>query len=798
MEVRETAATAIPVASHEPNLSLCMIVRDSSRTLRPCLESARPWVDEIILVDTGSTDETPRIAEEAGAAVRYFQWCDDFAAARNESLKTARGRWLFWMDADDTISPENGRKLRELVSQPHPSEMLGFVLQVHCPAGQGPYSTATVVDHVKVFRNDPQIRFSGRIHEQVLPAIRGLGGDVGWTDIFVTHSGSDHSAEGRARKQKRDLRILQLELGEDPDHTFTLFNMGMTLLDMGRAGDALSPLCQSLQLASPGDSHMRKIYALLAQAYAELGRPQTALKTCIQGLEVCPGDAELLFRCGTLRQQLGQLDTAEECFRAVIEPKRDRYFCSVDRGILGIKAWHNLAVLYDQRQQFDRAAQAWLRVLDYDHSNRSAWHGLLESFTAGNDAAGLQRLCELAPDGQVPRETRLLARARLVTQGGNPAAAVAELERAANEDPSGELLNELCELAFKHEMLDVAERGLVELTRRSPEDASACHNLALVRLRRGDHAEAARWARRSLELRPNYAPSRHLLEDATRAQRSNGAPDAEPAAINVSIGDSLIGDALFTEPAVRALAAALQRRIPLLLHGTPRALFLNHPSVSLVSSEAEATGRWIHIDPVTALAFARPHRCHICCGFFPQLGLDPQGADVKPRLWREGLEPGNRPSRAQRNARIALAPFSASCLGHRTGVPNKTIALEWWNELVRKLPLPADSFGAAHEPPLECAENLRGLPLDEVSGWLRRYELLITTDNGICAIAGALNCDIVLLESASAPWLTGPQTEGRFEVVYSGVPPAWAHGDVVAAVKRILDTAVVSAAQELA
>ena len=281
----QSSAGSISVGSRDLDVSLCMIVRDSSRTLRPCLTSVRPWVAEIVVVDTGSADQTPQIAREAGATVHHFPWCDDFAAARNESLKSARGRWLFWMDADDTIDPENGRKLRELVSGAHPKETLGFVLQVHCPASreQGPYSTATVVDHVKVFRNHPEIRFSGRIHEQVLPAIRRLGGEVGWTDIFVTHSGSDHTPAGRSRKQKRDLRILELELREDPDHTFTLFNIGMTLLDMGRAEEALNSLCRSLQLAEPGESHIRKIYALLAQAYAELGRRQTALRAWRRG-----------------------------------------------------------------------------------------------------------------------------------------------------------------------------------------------------------------------------------------------------------------------------------------------------------------------------------------------------------------------------------------------------------------------------------------------------------------------------------------------------------------------------------
>ncbi len=90
-------------------LSACLIVRDSSRTLRACLESIRPWVDELVVVDTGSTDNTASIAQEIGARVFAFQWCDDFSAARNESLRYARGDWLFWMDSDDTIDASNGQ-----------------------------------------------------------------------------------------------------------------------------------------------------------------------------------------------------------------------------------------------------------------------------------------------------------------------------------------------------------------------------------------------------------------------------------------------------------------------------------------------------------------------------------------------------------------------------------------------------------------------------------------------------------------------------------------------------------------
>ena len=88
-------------------------------------------------MDTGSTDATKQIAARLGAKVVDFPWVDSFSAARNESLRHATGQWIFWMDSDDTISPENGRKLRTLAEQDPGAAILGYIMQVHCP-GPGP------------------------------------------------------------------------------------------------------------------------------------------------------------------------------------------------------------------------------------------------------------------------------------------------------------------------------------------------------------------------------------------------------------------------------------------------------------------------------------------------------------------------------------------------------------------------------------------------------------------------------------------------------------------------------------
>ncbi len=159
-----------------------------------------------------------------------------------------------------------------------PKQMfLGHVMQVHCPGpGQDGRHDVTVVDHVKLIQNRPDLRFDGRIHEQLLPAIRRAGGEVGWTDIHVVHSGSDHSPSGWQRKLDRDLRILHRELADSPNHPFVLFNLGMTYADAKRYDEAIGYLERCLAVSVPEESHVRKAFALLVSSLSQANRHDDA------------------------------------------------------------------------------------------------------------------------------------------------------------------------------------------------------------------------------------------------------------------------------------------------------------------------------------------------------------------------------------------------------------------------------------------------------------------------------------------------------------------------------------------
>ena len=161
-------------------------------------------------------------------------------------------------------------------------------------------------------RGDETIRWTYRVHEQMLPAPRRAGIPVRWTDLTVRHTGYSDRAV-RARKLARDSRILRDELEERPDDPFILFNLGSVAIERQEWLEALALLRRSLAGSAPTDSIARKLHALIAGAHQMLGEPNEALAACAAGLAVNADDAELLFREAVVRRHSVDADGARRC-----------------------------------------------------------------------------------------------------------------------------------------------------------------------------------------------------------------------------------------------------------------------------------------------------------------------------------------------------------------------------------------------------------------------------------------------------------------------------------------------------
>lgn len=213
-----------------PSLSVCMIVKDEEENLPRALESIRELADELIIVDTGSKDRTPEIARSYGAKVYFFEWNDNFSAARNESLKHATKDYILWIDADDEFDRSSCSLLKEELKKHYGA---AFYLKVRLMRKENFQECY----QIRIFPNKKGVIFEGRVHEQPNFSIKRLGIPVRTLDFVITHRGYDLEVDLK-RKLKRNERILLLEMAENPLNPLPKLFYAKTCQGLGRILEA--------------------------------------------------------------------------------------------------------------------------------------------------------------------------------------------------------------------------------------------------------------------------------------------------------------------------------------------------------------------------------------------------------------------------------------------------------------------------------------------------------------------------------------------------------------------------------
>ena len=171
-------------ASVAPTVSLCMIVRNESANLPRCLASVKDSVDELVVVDTGSTDDTPDVAAAFGTRVWHFEWQDDFAGARNTALEHATGDWILHLDADEELAAGLAALVQPCVAA---HRRAAFLVNVRSRNGESDLTQFYDSWQVRLFRNRPDFRYELAVHEQIVYAIKRAGLGVVPSPLEIIH-----------------------------------------------------------------------------------------------------------------------------------------------------------------------------------------------------------------------------------------------------------------------------------------------------------------------------------------------------------------------------------------------------------------------------------------------------------------------------------------------------------------------------------------------------------------------------------------------------------------------------------
>ena len=394
-----------------PSISICMIVKNEEENLPRLLQSVEGLADEVIVVDTGSKDNTVSIAREFGARVSHFPWCDDFSAARNESLKHATKDFILWLDGDDELKKEEHHKIRVHLRK-HPGA--GVYLRTFVE-GEGQAL------QLRIFPNHRGIKFEGRIHEQAIHSLEAKGIPTLLCNASIIHHGYEVPG-ALLEKLKRNRKILEEDLAEQPERLNPRLFLARTCLGLGEPELALTYLDTVIARCEKDVTLRAQTAFKLAlldkgSILGMLGRVEEAIEVLAHGKVMIPDFVLLPYLKGKLHFERKEY---EEAFEELL-PLKDETFDreTTPMVISEVKKWLSRALGVSALfiHNFVIAEECFLKTVENDPSDKAAYHHLAVTRERKGDVEGAIAACRLGiernPDDDYLRKRLFL----LLTKG---------------------------------------------------------------------------------------------------------------------------------------------------------------------------------------------------------------------------------------------------------------------------------------------------------------------------------------------------------------------------------------------
>jgi tetratricopeptide (TPR) repeat protein len=362
------ATAAFPEAEQAPRglIAASLIVRDEAAFLADCLASIRPVVDDIVVVDTGSTDGTPAIAASYGARVFHLPWQSDFAAARNAGLDRCRTDWILYIDADERLAPVSRAQVEALLTD---APEVAFRILLRPVVGATPYR------EYRLWRNDPRIRFENAMHEKVVPAIHAVAElerrPIGTCDLLLNHLGYEGD---QTRKHLRNLPLLRRQVRAEPENLFVWHHLARVLAGLGRHRASEQVLVHAIDVsrAKPEVDYCGVL------CYSELvgvrmGRGEDVADLIAEGRRYYPGnyvliwqEARMLVGSGQPARALANFDLLLAADQASLPDAGPSY----DERLFGEAAHEGRGLCLFRLGRYAEAADAYARAEECAPGNR--------------------------------------------------------------------------------------------------------------------------------------------------------------------------------------------------------------------------------------------------------------------------------------------------------------------------------------------------------------------------------------------------------------------------------------------
>lgn len=474
-----------------PEVSVCMIVKNEEKFLDNCLNSVKALADEIIIVDTGSTDRTVEIARSHGAKVYFHEWENDFSKARNYSLSYATKEWIFVIDADEELYQEDIPSLKNALTQDRYNVIS---INVYNLTPEGREDVATFLPSIRLFRRKVGALYDGIVHNQLTfnaerEVILRLG-------VRLKHYGYGLDAESMKRKHERSRKLLEEQISENPDNAFAHFNLaqlyrGMTDRPMVEtASKVIEHAQRAIELTSPDDRSERGVHLMahhqVASAHMYLEDFENSLEYCKRALKLKPDYIDPLMTMGQVYGFMHDYDNAAKYF--------NRYL--------------------DILENYDESGETDQIIFLYVKSKYMAYYGLglISEEHGKNDEAidWFNKAIELFP-GYIDSHFRA---GRLLYNKGMLKEALDHLKKEIEYSPKNWSAHFIMgEIYRRNEEYNKAEQSFLKAYELQSNDVHVLYSLSKLYFSRNETDRAFDYLQKLKEADPNFVEAHRLMGD---------------------------------------------------------------------------------------------------------------------------------------------------------------------------------------------------------------------------------------------------------------------------------------------